>query len=85
MDKNITMRSTKTEMFAHIGHLEQRLREGGKAMDELRHRISVLEGTQQLQQPAPQPERIVRMNGVDYRVVVERTGPSTRKRFVPVV
>lgn len=82
MDKTISMRNTKSEMLAHIATLEARLMEGGRALNEARHRISVLEGTQAL--AAPPAEKLVRINGVQHRVVIERSGQNTRKRFVPV-
>lgn len=82
MDKTITMRNTKSEMLAHIATLEARLLEGGRALNDARHRISVLEGAQAL--AAPPAEKIVTIRGVQHRVVIERSGQTTRKRFIPV-
>lgn len=84
MDTTITMRNTKQQMLDHIRALESRLMEGGRTLNELRHRISVLEGAKALAAPASPAEKLVRINGVQHRVVYERHGQSTRKRFVPV-
>lgn len=66
--------------------LEQLLAQRNAEVQQLRHRISVLEGQIALkaQPPAPTPQRPVRVGGVMCNVVYERHGQSTRKRYVPI-
>lgn len=80
---SMSMRNTKAELLAYIAALEGRLQQGGRDMQELRHRISVLEGALQLKQPVAEP-KVVRMHGVDHRVEIERHGARTTKRYIPL-
>lgn len=80
---NVSQRNTKAELLAHITKLEERLAQGGRDMADLRHKLSVAQGTIALKEPAPNPKR-VRINGLWHDVVVEQTGQCTRKRFTLV-
>lgn len=83
MDTTITMRNSKAEMFAHIKQLELRAIEAARERVHLRERISILEGSAALKQPAPGPKQ-VRINGLVHDVIVERRGQSTTKRYALV-
>lgn len=68
--------------------LEQLLAQRNAEVQQLRHRISVLEGQIALgaQPPAAKPApRPVRVGGVMCNVVYERHGQATRKRYVPIL
>lgn len=82
MDTTITMRNSKAEMLEHIRALELRLTTAAHDAHHMRTRISVLEGTAALKEPAA-PQQ-VRLNGLLHNVIVERRGQSTTKRYALV-
>ena len=78
----ISAKSTKVEMFNYITLLEQQAIGFARSAAELRHRISVLEGTRAL---GTKPKNnVVVLRGVPHNVIVERHGARVTKRFVPV-
>ena len=83
MDTTITMRSTKAEMLARIHAQDALMRSAALERQELRTRISVLEGTAALR-AAPAEPQLVWRGGVRCHVFVTRNGASVTKRFVPV-